>query len=876
MNYSREGIKRKQRALCSRGTKIKKMLGINVIKAFLICAFSAVIIGTCLGIGMFRGILATTPDISTIDVTPTGYATNLYDCEGHLLTKLVAENSNRTYVSMDKIPSDMANAFVAIEDERFYQHNGIDIQGIIRAASIGVKNKFKFNQGGSTITQQLIKNNVFTNFTKESGFEKYKRKVQEQALAIELEKRLSKEEILELYMNTVNLGHNTLGVQAASMRYFGKPVYELNLSECATIAGITQNPSANDPITHPNTNADKRERVLKKMLENGFIDKAAYDEALADDVYARITETNTQTINEDVYSYFEDAVIEEVARDLTEKFLADGYTESQASSKAYNLLYSGGLSIYTTQDSQIQSIVDGIYMDEANYPDNTHWYLNYRLSIQHPNGETQNFSSEMFKTYYKQQNSNFNMIYASQDEAYDAIRAYQEVVMEEGDEIIAEKISLTPQPQVSLTIEDQYTGHVLAMVGGRGVKETSRSLNRAYACPRQPGSCFKVVSTYAPALDSAGITLADVFVDEPFNYNTGRPVKNWYGTGTYKGTCSVRYAIEQSLNIIAVKTLTVITPQLGFDYLQKFGFTTLVERRVTADGKVVNDVHQALALGGITDGVTNMELNAAYATIANGGMYMKPILYTKIVDHDGKVLIDNNQKQEQHRVLKETTAFLLTDAMVDVVTKGTGGGVNFGNMAIAGKTGTTSSYKDVWFAGFTPYYTATTWTGYDNNEDLPSSDRNLSKTMWKTVMKTLHENLEYKSFEVPNGITTATVCSESGKLPNPDLCGECLKNEYFAEGTIPLETCNVHYSGLVCAATGLPADGMCPFKLPGILTLPPQEPAILHTGVNAGTARATSCPHNAEFFADPNYPVVLEEQRQMLQGLGYDFPPFDE
>mgnify|MGYP002523191101 CR=1 FL=1 len=232
---------------------------------------------------MFRGILATTPDISTIDVTPTGYATNLYDCEGHLLTKLVAENSNRTYVSMDKIPSDMANAFVAIEDERFYQHNGIDIQGIIRAASIGVKNKFKFNQGGSTITQQLIKNNVFTNFTKESGFEKYKRKVQEQAPAIELEKRLSKEEILELYMNTVNLGHNTLGVQAASMRYFGKPVYELNLSECATIAGITQNPSANDPITHPNTNADKRERVLKKMLENGFIDKAAYDEALADD-----------------------------------------------------------------------------------------------------------------------------------------------------------------------------------------------------------------------------------------------------------------------------------------------------------------------------------------------------------------------------------------------------------------------------------------------------------------------------------------------------------------------------------------------------------------------------------------------------------------
>ena len=208
--------------------------------------------------------------------------------------------------------------------------------------------------------------------------------------------------------------------------------------------------------------------------------------------------------------------------------------------------------------------------------------------------------------------------------------------------------------------------------------------------------------------------------------------------------------------------------------------------------------------------------------------------------------------------------------MVDVVTKGTGGGVNFGNMAIAGKTGTTSSYKDVWFAGFTPYYTATTWTGYDNNADLPSSDRNLSKSMWKTVMKALHENLEYKSFEVPNGITTATVCSASGKLPDPELCSEHLKTEYFAEGTIPHETCNVHYKGMVCAATGLPADYMCPFKVPGILTLPLPEPPALWQGSNSN-GNQTSCPHNAEFFADPNYHEMLEEQRQMLQEMGYDF-----
>ncbi|MBR1471906.1 MAG: transglycosylase domain-containing protein, partial [Lachnospiraceae bacterium] len=376
MDYSREGIRRKQRQLNSKGTKIKKMVGLTFIKAILICIFSLAVIGACLGIGMFKGILAATPDFSTIDVTPSGYATNLYDSEGHQMVKLIAENSNRTYVTMDKIPKCLADAFVAAEDIRFYQHNGIDIQGIMRAFAIGVKNRH-FSQGASTITQQLIKNNVFSNFTDEEGFDKYRRKIQEQYLALELEKRMSKSEILENYMNTVNLGHNTLGVQAASLRYFGKPVYELNLSEAVTIAGITQNPSANDPILHPQTNAGRRERVLKIMLEQEMITKEEYDAVLADDVYARITETNTQIGEAEVYTYFEDAVIEAAAKDLTQMLIDNGYSETQASTRAYNLLYSGGLSIYTTQDPQIQSMVDEIYTNEDNYPTDTRWYLNY-------------------------------------------------------------------------------------------------------------------------------------------------------------------------------------------------------------------------------------------------------------------------------------------------------------------------------------------------------------------------------------------------------------------------------------------------------------------------------------------------------------------
>ncbi|MBR1470921.1 MAG: glycosyl transferase, partial [Lachnospiraceae bacterium] len=471
---------------------------------------------------------------------------------------------------------------------------------------------------------------------------------------------------------------------------------------------------------------------------------------------------------------------------------------------------------------------------------------------------------------YKEQNSSFNMIYSSQDAAYEAIRNYLDHIMIGGDEVIAESITLTPQPQVSLTIEDQHTGYVVAMVGGRGAKESSRSLNRAYNTTRQPGSTFKVVSTYAPALDSAGITLADVFMDAPFNYANGRPVSNWYGRNSYKGPCTVRYAIEQSLNIIAVKVLTVITPQVGFDYLLDFGFTTLVDRRIDSAGRVHSDIQQALALGGITDGVTNMELNGAYATIANGGVYMEPILYTKIVDHDGAVLIDKTDLQDQHRVIKETTAFLLTDAMVDVVTKGTGTSVNFPNMSIAGKTGTTSSYKDVWFAGFTPYYTATCWTGYDNNEDLSGDEKNLSKKMWKAVMQALHENLEYKAFDIPNGIVSATICRTSGLRPVAGLCDGNLRTEYFAEGSLPSATCNVHYSGNVCVATGLPATDLCPFKVPGVLALRPAENPALRSG-SGYSASTGNCPHDEAFFADPNYHAVLEQQAAELLQQGYVF-----
>lgn len=657
MNYSKKGIKERQKSLHASSHKWSKKLLLAVMNLMVLGILAIGVIGASAGIGVFKGIIDTAPSIENIDVTPTGFSTFVYDLEGNQIGKLIAQDSNRIPVAKDMIPENLAHAFVSIEDERFYEHNGIDIKGIIRAAYVGVSNGFRFTEGASTITQQLLKNNVFTNWTKEDGFmDKIKRKIQEQYLAIELTKTMSKDDVLVNYMNTINLGQNTLGVQAASLRYFNKSVNTLTLSECAVIAGITQNPSKFNPISHPDNNAQRREKVLNNMLEQGYITQTEYDEAMADDVYSRIQIVNAEVEEDSVNTYFVDALTDDIMEDL----MATGnYTETQA----YTLLYSGGLKIYATQDPHVQEICDEAFSNEENYPEGTRWQLGYELTTQDSNGNFENYSTEMYRQYFKEMDSSFNLLYSSQEAAYDAIEQYKAAVMEPGEEVYGENITLTPQPQVSIVIEDQSTGYVVAMVGGRGQKEASRTLNRATDSKRQPGSTFKIVAVYAPALDSAGLTLATVMNDAPFNYANGRPVNNWWGS-EYRGLNSLRTGIAQSMNIIAVKTLTQITPQLGFDYLKNFGFTTLVEREeITVGGKtqVFSDIQQSLALGGITKGVTNEELTAAYASIANGGTYIKPKLYTKVLDHDGNVILDNTAPQSR-QVIKETTAWLLTDA----------------------------------------------------------------------------------------------------------------------------------------------------------------------------------------------------------------------
>ncbi len=891
MNYGKKGVRAKQKALNSKAVKWQRKILLSIVELCLIALIGIGICGVSAGIGIFKGILASTPNIRLGDVVASGQATVVYDCEGNEIDQYVSTNSNRLRVeSMDELPDYLGKAFVAIEDERFYQHNGIDFKSIIRAGWQFLKTGGAETQGGSTITQQLLKNTIFTGWTSEGNnkIKKIKRKLQEQYLALEISKYYSKDQVLLEYMNAINLGQNTLGIEAASKRYFGKSASDLTLSEAAVIACITQNPSGYNPIRHPEANAKRRKTCLENMLRLEFITKAEYDEAIADTdaVYERIGlydvdyRDNTNTTSG---SYFSDALYEQVLDDLMN---IAGYNNTMAQ----KLLTSGGLKIESTMDPSIQKIADAEFANPDNFPENVKWYLDYALTIEDNSGEKHNYSKENMMTWFKENGqSSFNLIFSSQDALYEAIDKYRSAMMTslgvtETSENYEETISITPQPQAAMVIEDQSTGYVVAMVGGRGNKEGRRTLNRAMDAARSPGSTFKVLAAFAPALDSAGQTLATVYNDAPFNYDDGTPVSNWYKTG-YRGINSIRTAIRDSMNIIAVKTLTVITPQLGYDYLLNFGFTTLTDGKIVGD-QLFTDVRQPMALGGLTVGVTPYELNAAYAAIANQGTYVEPKLYTRVLDSDGNVLLDNTSPYSR-QVLKETTAFLLTSAMEDVVTKGTGTRAKFDGMSIAGKTGTSTKTVDVWFSGYTPYYTCTVWTGYDNNVGMSSSstnnEANISKLLWKAVMKQIHENLPNQQFPVPEGIVQMEVCSQSGKLPVPGFCDGYVVSEYFAEGTEPTESCDIHYEGELCAYDHLPASPECPFKTYGRAQLPLVEDASLISGSTMVTENPdgtltyvtpptnSHCQHDASFFANPDYESILNNQQWEMNQNGVNF-----
>lgn len=812
MDFSKKGTIKKQQQMKSTTRKFTSKVNVNLFRLVLISFVFIVVVGAFAGFGVLKGLTDSAPSIDQINLEPTGYTTNIYDRDGNLIQTLSGAESNRVYVTIDQIPKVVKDSFISIEDERFYTHDGIDVQGIFRAFFNGLS-KGDFDQGASTITQQLIKNQVFNGGAEDNFIDRFIRKIQEQYLAIQLEGRLEKDLILEYYLNNINLGAGSYGVQTASKRYFNKDVSELTLSEAAVIAAIAQSPTNMNPITNPDNNAKRRGFILESMLKLGLCTEDEYNLAVADNVYKRIQSVNEEQGAVSYYSYFVDELIEQVIEDLqTEK----GYTYTQAS----KALYSGGLSIYTTQDSEIQEIVNDVYSNEEYFPEvgkASYYELTYALSIEKQDETVIHYHTNDLAEFYEY-DSTYSQYYTDKEAAYRRIEEFKAATVTPTDKILGENISLILQPQSSMVIMDQSNGQVVALVGGRGEKTGNRTLNRATNTKRQPGSTFKVLSTYLPALDSLGMTLTSVIDDAPYKYpGTDRFVSNW-NNGTYEGLTTLRRAILNSMNVVTVKTFEKVTPKTGFEYLLKLGFTTLVESKTAENGKVYSDINLPTALGGITDGITNLELTAAFAAIANNGVYTEPSFYTKILSHDGKVLLKNDSTTRQ--VMKESTSYLLTSAMEDVVTKGTGKSLRFTNINIpvAGKTGTTSDDKDLWFSGYTPYYTASIWSGYDNNRI--QTNKNYQKKIWKDIMERIHieKDLEAVPFTIPDSIVTAKICTKSGKLAVDGLCehyvgGSTVRSEYFAKGTVPTEKCDVHTKATICTVSNHIAGEYCPNHL---------------------------------------------------------------
>ncbi|MCT4542306.1 MAG: PBP1A family penicillin-binding protein [Vallitalea sp.] len=799
MNYSKDSNNKKEQKIESKSTKIQKKISTSFIRIILFTIITILGLGVCAGIGVTKGIIDSSPKINFYeDIMPKGYTTFIYDQRENIISTLHSSDSNRIYASLDQIPTHLQDAFISIEDERFYKHKGIDFKGILRAIINNIKEKDLTGQGASTITQQIIKNNVL------SATRTFERKIQEQYLAIELEKRVDKYTILESYLNTVALGRGTNGVQAASNKYFNKDVSELTIAESAVLASITRYPTKYDPITHPDLNHSRQKIVIKKMLDQGMITEDEYEKAIDEDVYSKIKNSNQVKKKSSNQSYFVDEVILRVKDDLIVK---KGYTEKQA----YDLIYSGGLSIYLTQDINIQNIVDKEFLDESNYPSKTEDYsvkVMYSLSVEKKESEV--------KHYYKEKE------FKTDKEANAYVQELKELWVCDSEKIISENLILVPQPQASMVIIDYHTGHVKAIAGGRGKKIGNQLLNRATQTKRPPGSTFKILAAYLPAIDTAKYTLATVKDDVPFSIRLSNgdiwEVHNWYNDSkykyNYKGLCTVRDAITDSINIHAVKTLVDVGIDTAFDYLLKLGFTTIYDS-TSIKGKIYTDKNYPLALGGITEGVSLLELTAAYGAIANNGNYIKPIFYTKVLDHNGKLLLDNEQHQPS-RVMKETTSFLLTDAMTDVIKQGTAKIVKFKNvsMPIAGKTGTSSNKKDLLFTGYTPYYVASIWQGYDTPKKQVYS-RSYHKIMWRKIMEEIHRGLPRKEFKRPPGIVTAKICKKSGKLPKHGICdkhpgGSTIITEFFEEGTVPTKTCDVHVKYTICSESGLIANEYCP------------------------------------------------------------------
>ena len=693
------------------------------LRILLLIIVMVAVVGTGILVGMLYGGWGDDFEITKEELVIGSSNTIVLDKDGNKLAELSGDE-NRKIIKLDQMPQNLKNAYVAIEDERFYKHNGVDFKRTAAAVAQYVIHAGKSSFGGSTITQQLVKN--ITKDDERSGKEGVIRKVKEWAKAYQIERMLSKDQILELYLNIIFVGgSNNLGVEVGAEYYFNKSASDLDLAECAFLAGINNSPNSYNPYGEKDNSEKIKNRtktVLNKMLQLGMVEQSEYDEAVkkVDDGLNFQKAENMGSI----YSYHTDAAIAQVIEDVAKE---KGISKSLAST----YVYSSGLTIYSTQDSNVQSKMDEVMVQNSSQ---------YTRKSSNVDGETS---------------------------------------------------------QSAMVIIDNETGYVVGLEGGLGEKKESRGLNRATQSPRQTGSSIKPLTSLVPGINEGTISAATIYDDNATDFG----IKGWNPKdyNAFKGLISVRSAITTSQNIPFIKIVDELTPAKSIEYLEKMGVTSIDKDK---DGLA------SVSIGGFTRGITPLEMAGAYATIANKGTYRKPLFYTKVTDPDGNTVLE--AKQDSEEVMSEQAAYVVKDLMKSVVQNGTATYCKISGIDVAAKTGTTNDNYDKWLCGLSNYYTAVTWYGFDQNEEVKGST-NVAGKIWSAVMSKVHSGKDSSTFEQPSGIVTETICKASGKKAT-SKCSDTYQ-EIFVEGKVPDE-CDGHSNSVqICSETGLLANQYCPNKI---------------------------------------------------------------
>lgn len=713
-----KNTKKNKKKNAKKHPKIVLLMKISILMIVLVA-----VIGSGVVIGMLYGAWGDDFEISEEELVIGSSNSIILDKDGNKLAELTGDE-NRKIIKLDQMPDNLKKAYVAIEDERFYEHHGVDFKRTGGAIFKYITNRGKSSFGGSTITQQLVKN--ITQDDDKNGLAGIMRKVKEWAKAYQIERMISKDQILELYLNIIFVGgKNNLGVEVGAEYYFNKPASELDLAECAFLAGINNSPNWYNPYgSTDNTERIKTrtKTVLNKMLQLGMVEQQAYDEAVAK-VDAGLTFSQSEARGT-MYSYHTDATISQVIEDIAKE---KGITNALAST----YLYTSGLTIYSTQDTALQAKMDEIMVNDSG---------SYSRKSKLVDGATS---------------------------------------------------------QSAMVIIDNETGYVVGVEGGLGQKTESRGLNRATQSPRQTGSSIKPLTSLVPGINEGVITAATIYDDAPTEFLGGKYTPKDYNTP--RGLISVREGIRTSQNIPFIKVVSELTPTKATDYLQKMGVTTIEKDR---------DILAALSIGGFTDGITPLEMAGAYATIENDGVYRKPLFYTKVTDSTGNVVLEG--KQNATEVISPQAAYIIKNILQTVVSSGTATYCKISGQDVAAKTGTTNGNYDKWLCGFTNYYTASCWYGFDKNEEVVGAT-NVAGKIWSAVMTKVHAGKEGSSFTRPDGIVSATICRTSGKKAT-GRCSDTYQ-ELFIEGTVPGD-CDGHASSAeICNDTGLLATDNCPNKV---------------------------------------------------------------